>query len=69
MTSFLSQPLDAAVYVDMSDEVDAEWDVHKKDDVEALNSEARLWFDEIPDLSEQDLSQLTSLQTALRWSG
>ena len=52
---------DAAVYMDMSDEVNAEWDVHAKDDVEALDSEARLWFDEIPDLSEQDLSELDFL--------
>ena len=52
---------DAAVYMDMSDEVNAEWDVHGKDDVEALDSEARLWFDEIPDLSEQDLSELDFL--------
>ncbi|CAE7214928.1 unnamed protein product [Symbiodinium sp. CCMP2592] len=49
---------DAERYLEVSDEAAAEWDVTNTEDSHALDNEECLWYDSIPDLSEQQQEEL-----------
>ncbi|CAE7459637.1 unnamed protein product [Symbiodinium sp. CCMP2592] len=49
---------DAERYLEVSDEAAAEWDVTNTEDSRALDNEECLWYDSIPDLSEQQQEEL-----------